>query len=262
MARSFLLRFASMTDADNLMATGGYGSLEPRDAAQVTIDIPVPGTLNGQVVTPTEQFTFTSDQLKALTLPHTINRSLPYDWAGVIGSIQVPFTVTERQTFVRRRENWIDFVVNGERYSVRDDGGFELIPSEGVEIWDFDSNSGWPLVNKRAVYDEEGTLVSAPSRIPGTFVVLRFVGAARIESDTRENPLDETIWETSVLANSFKTLGTPKTYTRTAAQTDWGEGYTLTYYERTIGGTVVGMVDIASLPEQLIEQHGIIRTVV
>ena len=260
MSRAFLLRFATMADADTVLAASNYASLVAADEEQQTLDVAIPGTLNGQDATVTEQFNFLASTVKGFTLPHTITRAIPYDVLGLSGSRDIDFTVDDLITFKRQRQNWIGFTVNGNRYYAKDDGGFDLVPESGYEIWDFDGINGWPLMNIKAVYDSEGNQTTAPQRIPGVFVVLRIVGEEQLTADNRADPLDETLWEVSNLANLIKTTGTEKTYTRTAQQTDWGVGYTITYYEKTIGGAVVGMVDPYSLPAEILAQHGIVRT--
>ena len=260
MSRAFLLRFATMDDADTVLGASNYANLEPADAVTASVDMSVPGTLNGQEVSPKETITFTAAALKALTLPFVITRSIEYDWAGLQGAVDVDFTVDNRFTFKRQRQNWLGFTVNDEQFYVRDGGGFDLVPESGYEIWDFDGINGWPLMNIKAVYDSGGNQTTAPQRIPGVFVVLRIVGEEQLTADNRADPLDETLWEVSNLGNLFKTTGEEKTYTRTAQQTDWEVGYTITYYEKTIGGAVVGMVDPYSLPDEILAQHGIVRT--
>ena len=259
MSRAFLLRFATMDDADTVLGASNYANLVAVDEVQNTVNIPIPGTINGLDATVTEQFNFLASTVKGFTLPHTITRAIPYDVLGLTGSRNIDFVVDDLITFTRKRQNWIGFTVNGERHYARDDAGFDLVPVSGIEVWDFDGINGWPLMNVKAVYVDEVQTV-APERIPGVFVVLRIVGEPEITADTRADPLDDTIWETSILGNSFKTTGTEKTYSRTAGQTDWGGAYTITYYERTIGGAVVGMVDPASLPDEILAQHGIVRT--
>ena len=262
MATSFLLRFNTMANADIVLANTNYATSEVRNEETQFLDVPINGSLNNTAISTTESFQFLASQVKALTTPHTITRSIPYDILGLSGNRNMDFVVDNVTTFTRKRENWIGFTVNGERYFAKDDGGTELVPTQGIEIWDFDGQNGWPLMNIKAVYDQYGNQTTAPQKVPGVFVVLRFVGEDQILADQRQNPLDETLWETSILANNFKTNGTEQTYTRTGAQTDWGTGYTVTYYEITIGGVLVGMVDPNSLPTELLAQHGIVRTTV
>ena len=260
MSRAFLLRFATMDDADTVLGASNYANLVAVDEVQNTVNIPIPGTINGLDATVTEQFNFLASTVKGLTLPFTITRAIPYDILGLTGSRNIDFIVDNVTTFKRQRQNWIGFTVDGIPYYARDDAGFDLVPVSGYEVWDFDGINGWPLMNIKAVYDQDGNQTTAPQRIPGVFVVLRMVGEPEITADTRADPLDDTIWETSNLGNLFKTTGIEKTYSRTAAQTDWGAGYTITYYEKTIGGAVVGMVDPYSLPDEILAQHGIVRT--
>lgn len=254
----FLLRFNTIAEADTVLAASNYASFENRDEVQQTIKVPVPMTIAGQQVQVMEEFTFLASQVKALTTPHTItrNRAVRIN-GGTNQSTGFQYVVDNVRTGRRKRENLLSFTVNGQRYEVPDDGGRELVPAPGVTLYDFEAN-GWPLVNIAAVYDSNGNQTTAPSVIPGVFIVMEFSGEAH-ENDLRANPADGTLWETSKLAHSFKTQGTERTYRRTAQQTDWGEGYTLTYYERTVGGAVIGMVNPAELPPQILAQHGVLR---
>jgi hypothetical protein len=254
----FLLRFNSIEDADTVLAASNYARFEDRNEEQVSIDVPVPMTIANQSVGVTENFSFLASQIKALTLPSTITRARNVKVNGGENvSTSFEYVVDNLRTFKRERENWISFTVNGERYAVPDDGGKVLAPEAGVTLYDFNAN-GWPLVNIRAVYDQDGNQTTAPSVIPGVFVVMQFFGE-RYEDDLVANSAGDTLWETSKLARNFKNNGTERTYTRNSPQTDWGEGYALTYYEQTIGGAVVGMVDPADLPEQIRSQHGVLR---
>lgn len=260
MARSFLLRFNTMDAADNILANTNYATIETRDEEQQSLVLTETGTINGVGISWREPINFLASTVKGWTLPHVITRSIPYDILGLSGNRDIDFTVDNLQTFKRKRENWIGFTVNGTRYYAKDDGGAELVPASGVEIWDFDGQNGWPLMNIKAVYDSEGNQITAPQRISGVFIVLRLVGEQNIIDDTIVDPIDDTIWETSVLAKNFQTNGVEQTYTRTAQQTDWGVGYSMTYYERTINGEIIGMADPQTLPQEILNQHGIVKT--
>lgn len=252
----FLLRFTSIADADAVFAASQYATFSLRDEEQVSIEVPVPMTIANQAVGATETFIFLASQIKAMTLPNTVTRSRNVKVNNGAGASTVfEYVVDNLQTYSRGRENWIRFTVNGDTYDVPDNGGKILQPAQGVTLYDFDTN-GWPLVNIRANYSADPPVVHEV--IPGVFIVMEFSGDT-YDADVRATPADDSLWETSILANSFKTNGTERTYTRTDAQTDWNEGYSLTYYERTIGGAVVGMVDPDDLPPQILAQHGVLR---
>lgn len=261
MARSFLLRAANIAAIDTALVAAGYATQEARDEEQVSLDIPISGTINGQPFVVYEQFNFRASVVEAFTLPRTISRSVPYDFGGISGNVNVDFTVTAIQTYQQQRESWLAFQVNGDWYRARRNGGAKLLPVAGVKIYDFDAQ-GWPLVNKKATLDTNGDVITPAEIIPGVFVGLRFVDQALIDSDTRTSPSDDTLFERSALANGFKTNGTERTYTRTPAQTDWGVRYTVTYYERQVGGATIGLVDPATLPEEIVRQHGAIKRAV
>jgi hypothetical protein len=252
----FLLRFASITDADTVLAAFSYATFSPRDEEQVSIKVPVPMTIANRAVGVTETLAFLASQIKAMTLPNTVTRSRNVRINGGVNvATDFDYVVDNLQSYSRGREKWISFTVNGEAYEVPDNGGKILQPAQGVTLHDFDTN-GWPLVNVAANYQADPQVL--PKVIPGVFVVVTFSGDA-YDADVRVDPADGSLWETSKLANSFKTNGTKRTYTCTAQQTDWGSGYSLPYYERTVGGAVVGMVNPQDLPAQILAQHGVLR---
>lgn len=260
---SFLLRFNSIADADAILAASSYASIQARDEEPVTVSIPVEGTVGGQTVTPEQSFTFLASTVKGLTLPFNTSRPIPYAWAGLTGNRSVSFSLTAVTPFVRGdRENWLRLSVTVTQtgksytYEVPDSGGTKLVPATGVELWDWVGHNGIPIVNKRAVYANDGTLVSAVERAPGWFIVMNLQGAA-LDADL--TGIDGDIWTRSKLAKGFKANGRLQTYSRTAAQTDWGQGYTVSMYRRTIGGKLVDMIDASTLPAQITAQHGILQ---
>lgn len=251
----FLLRFTSITDADTVLAASSYATFAARDEEQVSLSVPYPVQIAGEQINTLRTFDFLASTIKGWTLPRTVTVSTPVSVNGTSQNRNMEFVVDNLQEYNRGREKWISFTVNGARYEVPDNGGKILQPAQGVTLYDFGTN-GWPLVNIAANYQAVPQVL--PQVIPGVFIVMEFNGDT-YDADVRANPADDSLWEISKLAHSFKTKGTARTYTRTAQQTDWGSGYSLTYYERTVGGAVVGMVDPADLPPQILAQHGVLR---
>lgn len=249
----FLLRFNSIADADTVLAASQYASFENRDEEQVFVQVPYPVQIDGKQEQNLHTFTLLASTLKGFTLPHTQTVSVPVAMNGTSTNQDMQFVVDNLQEYKRERENWLGLTVNGQHYEVPDNGGKVLVPAPGVTLYDFEAN-GWPLVNIAANYQVDPPVL--PQAIPGVFIVMEFSGE-RYENDILADT--GTLYERSKAAASFITQGTERTYTRTAQQTDWGAGYTLTYYERTIGGAVVGMVDPADLPPQILAQHGVLR---
>lgn len=251
----FLLRFNNIADADAALLAAGYATFEDVNEQPVEYAVPYDITIGGEVVSNTKRMTFLASELKALTLPHTYVEDVPLVINGQTVATSMDFVVDNLQTYKRRRENWLGFTVNGHRYEVPDDGGKMLIPAADVTLYDFEAQ-GWPLMNVRAVYDQDGNQTTAPQAIPGVHIVMCLQGEA-YETDVRSDPADETLWETSNLANDFKVNGTERTYT--ATETDWGVGYSFTYYEKTIGGVPFGLIAPADLPDEIRMQHGVLR---
>lgn len=230
----FLIYTSDMDAFETALVNRGWGSFETVDEELQIVNPPYPVLIDGQAVNVTRQETFLASTIKGWTLPNTITRSVPVVVNGVSQNRDMEFVVDNLSTFTRERQNWISFTVNGIRYEARDAGGRNLVPASNVAVFDFNAN-GWPLVNKKGVYDTDGTQISAPEVIPGTFVVLEMQ--------------DDIDGQTVI---DFFLAGTQGTYSRTAAQTDWGEGYTITYWSRD----TASLVDPATLPAEIIAQHG------
>ena len=238
MTMKFLLRTEDDAALQTALVARGWGTFDDVDEAPVTIDVAYPATIDGQDVKVTRQETFLASTIKGWTLPHTVTRSVPVVLNnGASNNRNFDFEVDNLTTFTRDRENWISFTVNGERYSCLDNGGKQFVPASGITLYDFGAN-GWPLVNKKGVYDGDGNQISAPEVIPGQFSVLK------IEDDVDGQAVID-----------FFADGTKTDYTRTAAQTDWGEDYTVSRYTKA----GIDLVDSATLPAQIVAQHGVLR---
>ncbi len=258
MSRYFLLRFESRDDADHVLARSNYASFGNKDEVAQDIAVEIPGTLNSQGVNCSEAFNFTASQVKGLTLPFTIKRSIPYDLLGLSGNANVDFIVDNLTTYQVERENRIGFTVRPEKAGVPitldqkfeavDDGGKQIVPAAGYEIWD-NRGQGYRFINVADPVDV----------VPGYFLVLRITGQDQLEADNRASPANNTLWEISKLANDFQTKGSAEAYT--PAATDWDWTYTLTYYRRTLFGRQVDMVNPYTLPHKLLRDRNLQRCV-
>ena len=250
------------------MAATQYATFEDRDEIAKVIQAPMSGTLNGHEISGPyyESIERTATEIKAWTLPHDEVQVVTYDMLGLSGSTNITFRVTDVEQFEHKCllgiRVTLTVVEEGtvHTFEFQDNGGKELVLANGVTMWALHESPelGIVLTNKVGDYsDPDPQNHTPPEFIPG---YLYSVGLdVDVWDDLRENPIDDSVFEVSKVANNFRTNGTEKTYTRTAAQTDWGVGYTATYWERTIGGNKVGMMDPQTIPEELLNQHGYLR---
>ena len=245
--RKFMINAPTLAAIDAALIASSYMTSEAVAEVEQNVDIPIPGTLNSQGVAPTENFDFLASDLHGFNLPRAFPRTIEYDWAGLTGSVDLDFvlldTLTNRIDYQQNnRIQLLDYEVQVQtqggdplgpvfRDTVIDNGGTRISTAEGVRFFDFERGEGWPLVNIKATYDANGNQLTASQAIPNVSTLLQLFGQAEID-DTIADPVDDTFWETSVLAKDFKTNGTPKTYSRTAQQTDWGEAYSIDYYQK------------------------------
>jgi hypothetical protein len=255
----FLLRTTDRDAFDTFLVNGGFATFEDRDEEQVSVEVPYPVTIDGEAVNVNRTFNFLASTIQGWSLPRTVEVSVPVQVNGSGGNRIMDFVVDDLRNIQVNREDWISFTVNGVRHRVPANGGKILNSEPGVRIYEMDPTNGIPLMNIRAVYDGD-TQVVAPSKIPGFFSVMSFYGERRQDDKlVSPDPEDQSLWATSAFAKDFKDTGTERTYTRSASQTDWDEGYTLTYYEKDFGGVTVGLVDPYDLPKQILAQHGMVR---
>src|SRR6056300_368554 len=236
---------------DAFAQTGLATYTTPTELETRTIEVPISATVNGKELQTSESFSFTAAQVKAMTLPHTLIRSIPVVSTdlNLNTSIDMDFTVTDRETITGSghadRSEYIRFVVNGQSYRVGGDTGKIMELNEGVMLWDYGREDGALLYNKRAVYDQDGDQTVAPVMVPGYKALLRWRG------DTAAADMQAFVDKYSV--NGAGHTVAVKTYSTVAGDTDWGEAYTITYNEVTFTDDAkFRWFDAATVPEALV----------
>lgn len=253
MSNTILIGANNRANFDLAFAQTGLATYEtPTELETRDIEVPVSLTLNGKELQSSRSFSFTAAQIKALTLPHTLTRSIPVVSTdlNLNTSIDMDFVVTERETITGSghsdRSEFIRFVANGQSYRVGDDTGKIMSLSEGLTLWDYGREDGVLLYNKKAVYSGE-TLVTPASMVPGYKALLSWRGDDALA--------DMTSFTDTYSANGAGHTVSTKTYTE--SDTDWGTDYTLEYTEVLFtDGAKFRWFDASTVPVELINNSG------